>query len=246
MHSPLALAWRLQRGTLFAWTIAFAAAGAAFGGVAHSVADLLDTSPRMRLVIASLGAAGDLTDAYFTAAFGILGLVAGGHALQAALRLRSEEEEARAEPVLAASVSRLRWASGHLLFATLGPAIALAAAGAAAGFVHGGVDHIPRLVVAALAQLPAVWVLVALATALFGLAPRYARASWAALAACLLIGQLGRLIRLPTWLLDLSPFLHVPRLPGGPFELAPVLALLVIAAVVAAAGLVGLRRRDIS
>jgi len=245
LRSPLALAWRLQRTTLFSWTIAFAAIGAALGGVAHSVADLLDSSPRMRLLIATLGSAGDITDAYFAATFGVLGLVAAGHALQATLRLRSEEEDARAEPVLAASVSRVRWASGHLLFAALGPALALAAAGTAAGLVHGGPDDIPRLLAAALAQLPAVCVLVAIAVALFGLAPRYTRASWGALAAFLLLGQLGRLLQLPTWLLDLSPFLHIPHLPGGPVALTPLLALLAIAAALTAAGLVAFRRRDV-
>lgn len=245
LDGPLALAWQMQRGALLGWTAGFVIVGGALGGVAQSVADLLNTSPRMRFLIATLGGEVGIVDAYFTATFGILGLVATGYALQAALRLRSEEEDARAEPILAAAVSRLRWAASHLVFAVLGPAIALAAAGAAAGLVHGGREDVPRLLAAALTQLPAVWVLVGIALALFGLAPRFARASWGVLGACILVGQLGRLLQLPSWAVALSPFSHLPGLPGSTVDAAPLLRLLAVAAVFAAIGLFGFRRRDL-
>jgi ABC-2 type transport system permease protein len=52
---------------------------------------------------------------------GLIGLVAAGYAIGAALRLRGEETSGRVESVLAASVSRQRWATSHLAFAILGP-----------------------------------------------------------------------------------------------------------------------------
>src|SRR4051812_27294783 len=168
-----------------------------------------------------------------------------GLRLQATLRLRTEEEDARAEPILAAAVGRLRWAASHVIFAVLGPAIALAMAGAGAGLVHGGLDDVPHLLVAALTQLPATWVIVCVAFALFGLAPRFVRASWGVLAACILVGQLGRLLQLPTWFIDLSPFSHLPQLPGSAVEAAPLLQLLAVAAALVAVGLLGFRRRDL-
>jgi ABC-2 type transport system permease protein len=239
IRGAFGLAWRLQRGAVFGWTIAFAGVGAALGAVAQSLTDLLHASPRLGAIVATLG---QPVDAYFTAIFGLLGLVAAGFGVQATLRLRAEEEDARAEPVLAASVSRLGWATSHLVFAALGPAIALGAAGLAAGLAHGDGA---RLVAAALIQLPAVWVLVGVTLALFGLAPRFVRASWGALAAAVVLGQLGPVLRLPPWLMSLSPFTHVPRLPGGVFEPAPLLALVAVAALLAIAGLLGWQRRDV-
>jgi ABC-2 type transport system permease protein len=239
------LAWRLQRGTLLGWTIAFAVVGAAFGGIAHGVADLLNSNPRLKLLVATLGGQGDVVDAYFSASLGSLGLLAAGYTVQATLRLRSEEEEARAEPVLASSVSRLRWASGHLIFAALGPAIALVTAGVTAGLVHGGRGDVRRLVYAAMVQLPAVWVLLGVALALFGLAPRFARASWAVLAACIVLGQLGQLLQVAPWAMKLSPFTHLPKLPGGVVDATPLLILVSIASVLSTAGLLGWRRRDV-
>jgi ABC-2 type transport system permease protein len=243
LGSALGLAWRLQRGTLVGWTASFVVVGCVLGGVAFSVDDLVSSSPRLQTLIAALGGQADIVDAYFAAIFGILGFVATGYAIQAALRLRSEEEDARAEPVLAASVSRLAWATSHLVFAAIGPAIALAAAAMAAALVHGRSD-LPRLLTAALVQLPAIWVLLGVALALFGLAPRLVRASWGALVACVLLGQLGRLLRLPSWVMELSPFTHLPQ-PGGAVHIASLVVLSVVAATLAAAGLVGLERRDL-
>jgi ABC-2 type transport system permease protein len=229
---------------LIGWTIGFAVVGAALGSVAHGVADLLNSSPRIRVLVATLGGQGAVLDAYFTAIFGILGLVASGYGVQATLRLRSEEEDARAEPVLAASVSRLRWATSHLVFAALGPAIALAAAGVTVALAQGAPDDVPRLAATALMQLPAVWVLIGIALALFGAAPRIARASWGVLAGCILLGQLGQLLQVPSWAMSLSPFTHL-RPPGGGIEAAPLLLLVATASAFTLAGLLALRRRDL-
>ena len=55
----------------------------------------------------------------------------------------------------------------------------------------------------------------------------------------------GQVLQLSHWVLDISPFTHSPRLPGGTVSAAPLLWLCAIALVLTAAGLAGLRRRDI-
>lgn len=65
------------------------------------------------------------------------------------------------------------------------------------------------------------------------------------LVGCLLLGLVGAAVRLGQGLLDLSPFTHVPRLPGGSVPATPVLWLAVTATVLGAVGLIGLRRRTI-
>jgi ABC-2 type transport system permease protein len=80
---------------------------------------------------------------------------------------------------------------------------------------------------------------------LVGVAPRLATLSWAVLAAFMLLGDLGPLLKLDQWLLDVSPFAHVPHMPGGAITATPLLWLIVTTAVLTAAGLTTLRRRDI-
>jgi ABC-2 type transport system permease protein len=81
--------------------------------------------------------------------------------------------------------------------------------------------------------------------ALFGLAPRWTNASWAALMTFFLLGQLGPALALPAWATALSPFAHVPKLPGPAPAIAPIVGLLAVAAALTGAGLVGFRRRDV-
>jgi ABC-2 type transport system permease protein len=56
----------------------------------------------------------------------------------------------------------------------------------------------------------------------------------------------GSLLDLPQWLLNLSPFQHVPALPAAPMAWLPIVILSAIAAVLIAAGLAALDRRDIA
>jgi ABC-2 type transport system permease protein len=251
LRSPLALSWRLQRSTLLAWTAGFVVFGAILGSVGDIAVDVIKDNPQLRAVAEQLGGSSGLSDAYFAAVMGLLGLVASGYGIAAALRLRSEEANGRAEPVLAAAVSRVRWAASHLTFALLGPAVVLGAAGLAAGLAYGlsagdvG-QEMARVLGAALVQLPAVWVLVGVAVALFGVLPPFMTfGGWAVLAACALIEEFGRPLQLSKRVLDLSPFAHVPRLPGGDSSAASLLWLASIVVGLVMVGLLGFRRRDV-
>lgn len=248
LRGPLALAWRLQRGPLAGWAVSFALAGAAAGSVADSIRRAIGDSPGVRTLLRELGGEKGVVDAYLATTLQVVGILAAVYAVQATLRLRSEETTGRAEPVLATPVSRIRWALSHAGLAAAGCAVILAAAGLAAGVLHalqtGQSSQVGRVLAGALVQLPAAWVPAGLALALFGLAPRASAASWGYLALCLLLGQLGPVLHLDAWLTDLSPFSHVPRLPGGEAGSGP-LWMAAVAVALAAAGLAGFRRRDL-
>ena len=249
LRSPLALAWRLQRGVLMGWTVALLLFGAIFGSLAAGIGDLLRSSSQLMDAINRLGGGQRaLVDAFIAAVMGILAAGAAAYALQAALRLRTEETDLRAEPLLATAVTRTRWAWSHTVFAMFGSAVILAAGGLAAGVAHGLRTHdatqVLRLLGAALVQLPAVWVVAGIAVALFGMLPRQVVACWGFLVGFLLLGQLGPVLQLSQWVMDLSPFTHVPRVPGGAFTMTPLIGLAAAAAVLTAAGFAGFRRRD--
>lgn len=250
LRSPLALAWRLQRGAMVGWTAGFAVFGAALGAVAEGVADLLKGNPQLERFFEAAGGAKGIVDTYLASTLGILGLVASAYAVQATLRLRSEETGLRAEPVLATRASRIRWAASHLVVAAFGTAVVLLAAGLAAGLTHGlrtgdvG-GQVVRLVAATLVNLPAALVLAGIAAALFGLAPGLTAVAWGALGFFLLLAQLGPMLKLSHLVMDLSPFTHVPKLPGGTASPVPLAALAGVALLLAVAGLAGFRSRDV-
>jgi ABC-2 type transport system permease protein len=181
----------------------------------------------------------------------LAGLAAAGYALSVILRLRSEETGGQAELVLATATGRIRWAFSHVVVAVAGSALLLAVAGVAAGLGYGLRIGSPgseaaTMAGAALAQLPPVLVLAGVAIAVFGLWARACvPAAWTALGLVVAIDLFGQVLRLSHWIDDVSPFTHAPRLPGGPVAAAPLLWLCAVALAAAAAGLAGLRRRDI-
>jgi ABC-2 type transport system permease protein len=250
LRSPLTLAWRLQRSTLLGWTIGFAVVGLALGSIADSVGDIIGDNPQLEEIIAQLGGARGIVDAYIAGTMGIVGLVSSVYAVQAVLRLRFEEVNVRAETVLATRVTRLPWAASHVIIAIAGTALLLVVAGATTGLVHGLrtgdlARELPRVLGGALAQLPAALVLTGIALVLFGALPRLIMIAWVLVATTLVISQLGPMLQFDQWVLDLAPFSHVPQLPGGEMTWTPLLWLTGVAVVSMVLGLAGFRRRDI-
>jgi ABC-2 type transport system permease protein len=249
LRGPLALAWRLQRGTLFAWLGGFLVLGAVVGNVASSVGDLLD-SDQARDLIVKLGGDKALTDSFLAAELGLLGTIGTAYGVQAALRMRSEESGQRAEPLLATATSRIAWAGSHVLMALLGCTAMMLVAGLSAGVAYGAsigdMGRVAPVLAAALVQLPAMWLVVGIVVALFGVVPRIAVAGWAVLVAFLLLGELGPVLRLSQWVMDLSPWAHLPKLPGSDVQALPLVVLVVVAAVLTAGGLAAFRRRDLA
>jgi ABC-2 type transport system permease protein len=249
LRSPLALAWRLQRGQLLAWLVASALLGTVLGNIASDVGGLLD-SPQAKQLVLKLGGVQSLTDAFLATEFGFVGVIVSVYGIQAAMRLRAEESALRAEPLLATAVTRSRWLWSHTTVALAGATVVLAVGGLMAGLSHGastgqGAGAVPPLLAAALVQVPAVWVLVGLVVTLFGVAPRLVVGAWVALVLFLLLGELGALLGLSPHVIDVSPFAHVPRLPGGDFSAAPVGWLTVVAAALLLVGTAAFRRRDL-
>lgn len=252
LAGPLALAWRMQRGTLVAWTVGLGLYGLLIGSAARGVGDQLGDSATIRELVLRMGGSQSLELSFIGYALVMLGMAGSAYAISAALRLHSEETAQRVEPVLSGSVGRIRWAAGHVLFAVAGPAVAMTVAGLGAGLAYGvtGGDGDPggtvwRVLGAALVQLPAIWVLAGVAVALFGLVPRFAPAAWGVLVAFLAVFLVGSVAELPQPFLDLEPFTHAPKLPGGEFTATPLLWLTAIAAAGITVGLIAFRRRDL-
>jgi ABC-2 type transport system permease protein len=248
MTSVLDLAWRLQRGTLIGWLVGFAFFGFLLGSLADSLTGFLD-SPQAADFIRRLGGADALTDAFLGAEMSIAGIIVAAYGIEAAGRLRSEEIDGHAELVLAGPVARLRWALSHLAVVLLGLAAILTTTGLAVGLgsavAVSDAGEIPRLLVAGLSKLPAAALMTGLAVLAFGWLPRLVPVVWGIFVAAFALAEFGPLWEAPQWLMDLSPFVHSPLLPGPDADLGGLLPLTLVAVGLFAAGLAGWRRRDL-
>ncbi|MGW6729113.1 ABC transporter permease [Nocardia sp. NPDC055029] len=250
LSDPVGLAWRLQRGSMLGWTVGFGLYGLLIGGAVNSIGGMLDDSGTLQDVVTALGGSDDLEKSFIAYAITMLAAAAAAYSVSSVLRLHEEENAGRAEAVLAAAVGRVRYAASHLLFAVVGPAVALLVSGIGIGIVWGAVDgdvvgKLGQSLGAVAVQLPAVWVVTAIALLLFGVVPKYASLAWAVLSAMIVIVLLGSLGTFPQWLMDLVPFVHPPKLPGASFDIVPIAWLLAVAIAGTVLGLAAFRRRDL-
>lgn len=249
--SPLGLAWRLQRGILAAWLTGMTIAGAVFGSAGQTFAAYLAENDQIRSLLEFLSPGSTPLELYHALVMALLGMAAAGYTVQALLRTRGEETSGRLEAVLATATGRSRWLTGHLLIAGGGTVAVLSACGLAGGLAHGAAtgewgEGIAGLVSGALSQAPAALALGGFCVAAFGLLPRWAAPmTWSALAVAFVMGQFGALFELPQWLLNVSPFTHVPAVPAEPMALAPIAWLALVGASLGAAGVVAFRRRGL-
>lgn len=250
LNGPLGLAWQLQRGALIGWTAGLALYALLAGSVADEVSTQIGDSARVREIIDRFGGTTSVEWAFIAISFSFLGVGAAAQAISATLRLHTEEAASRAETLLAGAVGRIHWAATHLTFAVFGTAVSLVVAGLVAGVAYGSAvgdvgGTLPRVLAGAAVQLPAVWLMASMAVTLVGVLPRFAPAAWAVLVACIALYLLGSVAGMPQWVADLSPFTHIPHVPGERLRTAPLLWMLSAAGVLTAVGLAGLRRRDI-
>jgi ABC-2 type transport system permease protein len=251
LRGPFGLAWRLQAGVLLGWLAGYVFAFATLGAAVKGVGSILGTSAVLKRYFLRIGYQHTVIDAYLAAMMLLAGLGAAAYATAAVLRLRTDETGDLAEPVLATATGRVRWALSHISVAVGGSGLLLAVAGLSAGLSYGILTgsvstQVPVLLGAALARLPAVLVLAAVAVLVIGLLPWESVAlAWTAVAVVAVIAVLGPSLQWPAPLMNISPFTHVPKLPGGSVTAAPLIWLCAIAVAFALAGLRGLRRRDL-
>jgi ABC-2 type transport system permease protein len=247
--SPRGLSSRLQRGALIGWMVTMVGFGVVFGGLTEQISDVTGSA---REWYSQVGGSDQIVDAYQASIIEFIGMAVAAYAVQALLRLHTDEHGGTLEPLLATGTSRWGWLAGHLASTLIGSVALLLTFAVTMGLVTGVAMGGPRgqvvtLVTAALAQLPAVSVLGAMAVAVVGLAPRWSvPVCWSMLVATVILSPFfAPSVNAPEWLRRVSPFTHGPRIPATDVDWLSLGLLVATAVAVTAAGAMVLRTRDL-
>ncbi len=250
LGSPLALAWRVDRALVFLWLGALTVLAVIVGILTKSATTLLDSSQQLQQVVERLGGSGNFTNAYAASLIGAMSLATTAFAITLVLRIHEDEMEGRTELLLSADVSRRRLLTARIVIAGVSTLAIQAAIGLAIGAsytiaANAGWSPVGDYVGVALLNTSAIWLMAAVALLVAAAAPTFAWIAWVAFAYVVAMGELGALLNLPTWMQATSPFWFVPRWPLEPFNLVPILILILITAALVVGGYLGLRRREI-
>jgi len=242
LSGAISLALRVHLPTLGVWTFATAVLSVVFGAIAPNVSDLLD-SDNARQMIERLGGVGLIEQALLAAVLSILAVVLTCFGITVVGHGGADEHDGRTEQVLATATSRTRSFVATVLVAFGGVAWLLLVAGLGLALGYG--KSFGELVVAGIGQVPAVWLVVGLAALAWSWRSTATAAGWILLGAFLTLGQVGELLRLPGWVLGLSPYHHVPAMPVEDFSIASAAGVTAVTAVVLVAAWWQFARRDI-
>lgn len=252
LSNVLGLAWRQQRGLLLGWAISVILLSVTLGAMAQETEKLSSSSPEMTKIIAVLGGSQNLVKAYLAFCMTIMGVMITAYAIQSMQKIRSEESDGRLEIILAGNVHRASWLLSHVVWAAAGSAILLALSGVAAGLTYGIIvdnvwKQVGQLTVAGISQLPAVLIFIAIMVVVFAIKPQLAiMLSWLSFTACYVIMQFADILNLQQWVVDLSPFTHIPAYPAEDFSWPPLIIMALIAIVAVALGALLFRRRNLT
>lgn len=241
LRDAASLAWREQSTAMAGWTVGIAVIGVLMGSIVPTVGSMLGTGEARR-VIEAMGGIGVLEDVLVAALASVIAVVITCFGIAAVTRAAGDERGGRTETVLATATSRRTLLLAVGASALLGSTWLLLVSGVATALGRGdGLDPVG----AALAQAPAVWLVLALGLLLLSFRSRWAVAGWAVVAACVTVGQVGESLELPGWLVGLSPYHHVPRFPAEPLAWTPEVVLTLLALAALGASWWRYRSRDI-
>jgi ABC-2 type transport system permease protein len=204
-------------------------------------------------ITAGLTAGGSVTEAgllfgFIVTILNLTGIIAAVFGVQIVLRIYAEETDYRVEPVLAGSLTRAKYLASNAVIAFAVPAIAVTVAGTVIGLIAANAGKgiwAADVIGQAVASIPAVWVLIAVALAAVGANPRVRLVGWLAVVAAFALTILGPLFKLWDWILGISPFWHVPNVTANP-DWSGLTVVGLVAVILTGVAFVGFRRRDIT
>jgi ABC-2 type transport system permease protein len=245
---PVGFAFRQLRGSLIGWSIGLIVLGFAFGSTIGEISKWIADNPEMAEFVAAFEGI-SLLDSLIGFLVLILAMLATGFAIPAVLRARAEETSGHAEALLSTALGRTRWIGSYLLIAMVGSAVVLLLGAGALGILS-AIDQNDtslfwQILGAALAYVPAIWLLIGLVSVFFGFFPKGLAVPWVVLLFAVAAGLFGDLLNMPGWMYNASPFEHVPELPGGEFTLLSIVVLTGIALGLIIIGVIGFGRRDL-
>ncbi len=247
LRSDFGLSWRLQRGAVAGWTVGLLLTGVSYGSIGSDVKSLIGDSGLAADLF--VGGSGDLVDAFYATAAVMMALIASGFTVSSVLRPRAEEEDGRLEALVATAMPRRRWWLGNVLITTAGSALVVGAAGTGMGLGFGlstgDWGRFGDLLGATVVMLPAVLVLGGVTMLVVAAAPRWGVLSWLGLTLSAVVLLFAAALRLPDWLVDLSPFSHLGRFPVEPVPWSAVGTVLLVAVALGALSVRSFTRRDL-
>lgn len=247
LQTPMGLGFKLLKATIISWFIGCILLGASYGSIMGDLESFLEGNALLQQALEVEGHS--LTEGFLTMIMSVLSMFATIPVLTVMLKLRSEEKRNHTEHILSRSVSRNKIMSGYFVNAFINSIIIPLSCAfglwAASYSVLENKIELMSLIRAMAVYMPAVWVMLGLTVLLIGWLPSKTSFAWIYLGISFLLVYLGSLLQLSDWIIKLSPYGYIPKLPMEEINYGTLTILTVVAVAMTAVGYIGYNKRDI-
>jgi ABC-2 type transport system permease protein len=223
--------------------------GAMYGSVMGSMESFVSTNVYLQQMIPSVEGY-SLTQVFMTIINVVLALIGCVPVIYLLLKVVGEEKTGHSSLILVQPVSRLRYLLGFVVIAFITSVVMLFLGALGLWLTSSLVMQNPPSLIsmlkAMMIYLFAVWPMAGVCVLLVGLVPRAANFVWLYLAYSFFAVYLGRLIDMPDWLKQLTPFSHIPSIPIDDVNYSTLAILAGIALLLLAGGAIAYQKRDLS
>ncbi len=248
LFSPFGLLFRLQRGSLFYWSIGIFVLGVSYGSILGDMEMFLESNEMYRQLISNIGHTGDLVEAFTVMLIAIIAISSSIPTLMMLHKLRHEEQQGRIEHLLGLSVSRLSLILSTLILAIV-CAVWFTFIGTLGLWVAGDAVTESSLSLASFlsssfSYLPALLMFIGLSVVLIAYLPKWTRIIWMYLTFAFITIYFGGILQLPEWISKLTPLGFIPQMPVDDFDFIQTLLMTMTAIVVIGIGVRRYQKRD--
>jgi len=249
LKSPLGLSWRLLKNMIFAWTIGSLIIGFSFGAILGEAKTHLAGNEVLQTLLGSTNHDASLIEQFIPFLILLIAIIIAIPLVFVILKLKSEEKHNLTEHLFGRAVSKIQVITGYLFIAIASSIIFCLTV--ATGFWLGGLISLDEpinfttFLSATLILLPALWIKIGFAVFLLGWLPKLTNIAILYLGYSSFVAFFGLMLNLPQWLMQLSPFEHIPGLPVDKMNWQSVIVVTFIALVLTVTGVVGYQKRDI-
>lgn len=248
LGNPFFLFIRLQRTSLIAWAIGMFILGVSYGSVFGDLESFFSENELLQEMLAAVEGF-SLVDQFLPMIMSVMAMIGTIPAIMVMNKVIGEEKKNRIDHLLSRAVSRLSIVGSSVIISGLTSfiMISLAVIGL---WSSGSISMDDELAFstfyrAGIVYFPATLIMTGLATCLVGILPRLTSLIWGYLIYSFIVVYFGSLMDIPNWMINLSPFGHVPQVPVEDINILTISLLILVAMLLTVIGFFGYRKRDI-
>ncbi|WP_027107810.1 ABC transporter permease [Lacticigenium naphthae] len=248
LHHPLVFIFRLQRVTIFSWLIGLFILGVTYGSVLGELETFFESNDLLKELLTP-DPEFSLVEQFLGILMSVIAIIGSIPPIMIMNRLYKEEKIGRNEWILTHNINRTKLFLSYLSLAIIVAVLSIFFSIIGLWIASVGLSTDPlgldTLILSGFVYLPAMTVMLGLATLIIAFKPNILNSIWMYLSFSFIVVYLGSLLQFDDWLLALSPYGNIPKVPVEEISYSYLAILVGLSLLLYVVSLLQYQRRDL-